>query len=130
MTNANGIDKMTNKHTPGPWLVAGEDKTFIYALGPSGTNSFWAQVQYAGVDRISKEEAIANARLIAAAPETAAERDRLKEINAELLEALKFAADSLDIRCAGSGAALRAAIDKATGQSLQDLADIGQELNV
>jgi hypothetical protein len=31
----------------------------------------------------------ANARLIAAAPETAAERDRLKKINAELLAALK-----------------------------------------
>ncbi len=30
-----------------------------------------------------------NARLITAAPETAAERDRLKEINAELLESLK-----------------------------------------
>lgn len=29
--------------------------------------------------------------LFAAAPETAAERDRLKEINAELVEALKFA---------------------------------------
>jgi len=32
----------------------------------------------------------ANARLIAAAPETAEERDRLKEINKELLEALEY----------------------------------------
>ena len=38
----------------------------------------------------------ANARLIAAAPETAAERDRLKEVNAELLEALKDAVSALD----------------------------------
>jgi hypothetical protein len=33
------------------------------------------------------------ANLFAAAPETAAERDRLKEINAELLEALKAMTD-------------------------------------
>jgi hypothetical protein len=35
------------------------------------------------------QESIANANLIAAAPETAIERDKLKEVNAELLEALK-----------------------------------------
>ena len=38
--------------------------------------------------RLSDEQH-ANAHMIAAAPETAAERDRLKEINAELLEALQ-----------------------------------------
>jgi hypothetical protein len=40
----------------------------------------------------------ANARLIAAAPETAAERDRLKALNAELLEALRLTADQA-LRC-------------------------------
>jgi hypothetical protein len=62
----------------------------------------------------------ANARLIAAAPETAAERDRLKEVNAELLAALKA---MLNVR--GCGTALdcsvcnsaRAAIAKAEGKS-------------
>jgi hypothetical protein len=37
----------------------------------------------------SNEQDFNNARLIASAPETAAERDRLKKINAELLEALE-----------------------------------------
>lgn len=40
-------------------------------------------------------EAEANGNLLAAAPETAAERDRLKEINAELLEAAKTSLDTL-----------------------------------
>lgn len=57
------------KHTATAWLLAGEDKTFVYALGPHGTNNFWAHVQTAGPEKISKEEAVANARLIAAAPE-------------------------------------------------------------
>lgn len=24
--------------TPGEWLIAGEDKSFVYSLGPHGTN--------------------------------------------------------------------------------------------
>jgi hypothetical protein len=75
----------------------------------------------------------ANARLIAAAPETAAERDRLKALNAELLEVLRLTADQA-LRCeipegygpefrseewdAGYDAAIssaRAAISKAKG---------------
>lgn len=57
------------KHTATAWLLADEDKTFVYALGPHGTNNFWAHVQTAGPEKISKEEAVANARLMAAAPE-------------------------------------------------------------
>lgn len=57
-----------SKHTPGPWLTAGEDKAFVYALSPNGINSFWAHVQTAGQDRISDTEKNANARLIAASP--------------------------------------------------------------
>jgi hypothetical protein len=38
----------------------------------------------------------ANARLIAAAPETAAERDHLRKVNAELLEALERIKVELD----------------------------------
>ena len=52
----------------GKWLLAGEDKTFIYALGPGGTNTFFCQVQSAGPERISKAEKEAVAALMADAP--------------------------------------------------------------
>lgn len=58
-----------SEYTKGPWLLAGEDQTFVYALGPHGTNVFWAHVQAAGSERASNSEKVANARLIAAAPE-------------------------------------------------------------
>lgn len=50
------------------FLIAGEDKTFIYALGPGGTNTFFCQVQSAGPERISKAEKEAVAALMADAP--------------------------------------------------------------
>lgn len=56
-------------HTQAEWLIADEDKSFVYALGPGGTNLFWAQVQAAGPEKISAEEKASNARLIAAAPD-------------------------------------------------------------
>ena len=46
----------------------------------------------------SDDEFVANTRLIAAAPETAAERDRLRGINADLLAALKMADAYFDAR--------------------------------
>lgn len=58
-----------SEHTPAPWLIAGEDKCFVYALGPQGTNAFWANVQAAGPERIEYSEKVANALLIAAAPD-------------------------------------------------------------
>jgi hypothetical protein len=58
---------MNTKHTPGPWLMAGDD--FVYALNERGTNSFTVLIQTAGEWRISNEERAANARLIAAAPD-------------------------------------------------------------
>ncbi len=57
---------MVTKHTPGPWLLADSDKTFIYALNDKGTNAFFAHVQD---PRTNKEELEANAHLIAAAPD-------------------------------------------------------------
>jgi hypothetical protein len=71
---------MTTKHTPGPWEV----NTLVRC---------W-DILKAGEERLVGLLAVvlsseADALLIAAAPETAAERDRLKEVNAELLEALK-----------------------------------------
>lgn len=58
---------MSAKHTPGPWLLAGDD--FVYALNERGTNSFTALLQTSGEQRISNEERAANACLIAAAPD-------------------------------------------------------------
>jgi hypothetical protein len=73
---------MKTKHTPGPWTLpkfSGADKS-IEIPEPQ------VLIDYDDVDH--KEQA-ANAQLIAAAPETAAERDQLKEVNAKLVEALK-----------------------------------------
>ena len=72
---------------------------------------------------IDVNEANANAALIAAAPETAAERDKLKAINAELLEALEFALKALyapDCPAIPDGAMVKgkiySAISKAKGE--------------
>ena len=73
-----------SKHTPGPWLIAGENKTFVYALGPMDTNVFWCDAQAAGKERAGKSELEANARLIAQAP--------------RLLDALEQIADYIEER--------------------------------
>ena len=81
-----------SKHTPGPWV----------AHPPGTRNRTGASVDtLAGAVPVAscrvypstyeaRAVAYANARLIAAAPETAAERDRLRKVNAELLEALRL----------------------------------------
>lgn len=78
-------------HTPGPWKVnenrtRGQDRIICSTTADTQDDG---QVAYAlDFGRFDLDaEADANARLIAAAPETAAERDRLKEINAKLLAA-------------------------------------------
>lgn len=78
------------EHTPGPWQLESRG---------DGTYDLWHKGTFAGIDwgrgapdRLEPDDVQtfeANARLIAAAPETAAERDRLREINAELLAALE-----------------------------------------
>ena len=109
-----------SKHTPGPWKAHFEEA--YYVTGPDrGRVAMMLNLKGAhGLGgRRTGEESAANARLIAAAPETAAERDRLKEINAELLDALTEIVAAAD----GNGwkqldatfAAQRAAIAKATG---------------
>ena len=65
------LKPMTLKHTPGPWTLNEAGKI----SGPRGDTVAFAYD--------------ADAILIAAAPETAAERDRLKASNADLLEALE-----------------------------------------
>lgn len=86
------------KHTEGPWEL--ENETLLvwsYGFGVPITkgveNTTWHRA-------LSWEERRANARLIAAAPETAAERDRLKAQNAELLKALEKIADPKMYDCA------------------------------
>jgi len=91
------------KHTPAPWILdTGEDE-FCISNGVTicrgdDTANAWA----------------ANARLIAAAPETAAERDKLKELNAELLAICQEIADSgCDLGDSERRIRLCAAINKA-----------------
>ena len=86
-----------SKHTPGPWTYQGIGPSFdVTAQATSGARfmgRFIARCpeRVAGFEPTEEDERQANARLIAAAPETAAERDRLKAINAELLGQLEEA---------------------------------------
>lgn len=96
-----------SKHTPGPWHVGAEFgvdelrprililRSVAYVEGASPTTYIIGEVGYPTAigNTVGAAERKANARLIAAAPETAAERDRLKEINAELLFKLISAAN-------------------------------------
>ena len=80
---------MTEQHTPGPWRADNLAKVrSIYDDG-KGLVADCGDGRYA----LPRDSNIchANARLIAAAPETAAERDRLLAVNAELFAALIFA---------------------------------------
>lgn len=109
------------KHTPGPWMST--DRT-VYALMHDGwkrgveqfKNRFYASVQY---DReCSEQEAVANARLIAAAPELL---EALAKTRAVLhaCQAVIHLAGGFDIAyVSGAQAAMKqadAAIAKATG---------------
>lgn len=62
---------MTTKHTPGPWK-------FAAAVQNNGPNYFVISTGKWCEPAIATCESEANAKLIAAAPETAAERDRLR----------------------------------------------------
>lgn len=79
-----------SNHTPGPWHYGGIENVYAYHQGPHGFlhSRVVALVPAAELEG-GEDERRANARLIAAAPETAAERDRLREVNAELLAAIK-----------------------------------------
>ena len=67
---------MNTTHTPGPWWFTATEEEGYYVAG-AGDKEL--------TNLISREDA----RLIAAAPETAAERDRLKTINSELVDAIE-----------------------------------------
>ena len=83
------------QHTTGPWHTNPDcdHQVVLDHLGHMVADcSIWSLHTHD-----SAELNIANARLIAAAPETAAERDRLREINAELLEALQVCVKAFEI---------------------------------
>ena len=79
-----------SKHTPGPWKARDLDSDRETPTIWEGGN------QIAEVECGIHKENLANARLIAAAPETAAERDSLREINKELVKMLDWFMDKLD----------------------------------
>ena len=98
------------KHTPGPWLQAKNDPSFVYALNQEGYNRFALSVQR-GTDEdgvsTTHDERAANGQLIAAAP--------------DMLEALESLVSCIS-ETRGSDAylaliAARDAITKAKGQS-------------
>lgn len=58
---------MTTKFTPAPWKIA--DGDFIYALNDFKSNRFFFEIQAAGKGCAPPDEVVANANLIACAPE-------------------------------------------------------------
>ena len=90
-------------HTPGPWHQGGisyaehvEDGVVTHTTEP--TTSIYgprAAPDHQSGPCVARDVRLADAPLIAAAPETAAERDRLREQNAAMLEALKAAVPKL-----------------------------------
>ncbi len=74
------------QHTPGPWTTA------KYHADTREGIQIWDSVEgyiIADVVDDQHDNSAANAALIAAAPETAAERDRLRQVNEVILKALR-----------------------------------------
>ncbi len=113
-------------HTPGPWKIEPEgdrDLLVMEATDPFGEVAWIANRYHGERDRATEQ---ANALLIAAAPETADERDRLREINAELLLACERAMAAYDRAASGEPRVIwrgedvdfmRAAVGKARSKS-------------
>ena len=81
---------MTAQHTPGPWGFYLYQQTERW--GVESQKEGLLVVDCGPAENLFSE---GNARLIAAAPETAAERDRLREINADLVEVLEDMTDAM-----------------------------------
>ncbi len=75
-------------HTPGPWEYQ-PNVTNFDGIGPVGSTAW--------ICRIPENDA--NARLIAAAPETALERDHLREQRDDLLAAAEAMSVALSFNC-------------------------------
>jgi hypothetical protein len=99
-----------SKHTPGPWTVTVRDHSVTIILGPDRPSSEEIRFRlYGGEDADADAMAIANARLMAAAPDMlAALRESLD---------LLTSAEAEGWKCRGKAAAvrqIRAAIAKTT----------------
>lgn len=88
----------TKTHTPGPWKVDNINYGKMHVV--TNDNQFVAQIGYTDITPYS--ERISNARLIAAAPETAAERDRLRGELGEALQAIQLLSTERDYYKIGS----------------------------
>lgn len=97
------------KHTPGPWIIDPVHFHEVQTTNYQTIATCWCDgdegqdLTICGTLDCTVEEAAANARLIAAAPETAAERDRLKArveelegVNADQAKALHAYMDQRD----------------------------------
>ena len=90
---ARGDDEPSG-HTPGPWAVVPNDGAYVKRpeIGTLRIEAPFPKEDILAIVVTDIPElqrcAVANARLIAAAPETAAERDQLRVSKAELLAAL------------------------------------------
>lgn len=101
------------KHTKGPWVVyenISEFKTGYVVVETADGDRIYEREVY----KSTYENEFANAALIAAAPDLLEERDKLKAVNAELLEALEEIVEQLEGEYFNFSNA-RAAIAKAEG---------------
>jgi hypothetical protein len=97
---------MKSKHTKGPWSLY-RNGLSVGAEDSTGICEVWER---------NNGEGDANACLIAAAPETAIERDNLKAINAELFDALERAAKIIKGYAGSPPPKITALIAKAKGE--------------
>ncbi len=109
---------METKHTKGTWEVKCLDLKSpnsipskpILISSQQGLVATVSRLNKIGGVSVSSGQGEANAELIAAAPETAAERDRLKAVNAELLEAVLTVRKRL-VRVCAAGDGMQAFLD-------------------
>jgi hypothetical protein len=105
------------KHTPGPWFR--DQYGHVHGWEPTE----YGQRSVLLIDNRHSKATSADKTLIAAAPETAAERDRLREVNAELVAALEQIAHRAHKHAVCTqvqyslGDIARAALAKATGSA-------------
>ena len=71
-----------SKHTPGPWYISKKNPLRVIESGPRSLTLASASIKGRGVtEESSYDEAEANARLIAAAPELLALAERVARLN-------------------------------------------------
>lgn len=110
----------TATHTKGPWQCVSDHpdedtrKSFI-EIYPADRTKYSNVIAciYAAPEGSQRR---ADAELIAAAPTTLADRDRLKEVNAILLEALKDVMSEADFGDSELAAKCRSAISRASAK--------------